>query len=173
MNPQSDTQPTASSAHAHTECTARNRLCMDAWLQLIRTYERLQARVATLLQGHGLTVAQFEVLSTLATADCANQQELAVRLRVTKGNLVGLIDRLAERGWVERVPDPDDRRVNRVQITETGRTFILGVLPEQAQVVEGMLSGLSDTEVTRLTDLLRTAGTATTSGFATPAAETA
>ncbi len=135
-------------------CTEKNRRYMQAWLQLIRSYEHLQAQVASLLQARGLTVAQFEVLSSLATGNCANQQELANRLQVTKGNLVGLIDRLSERGWVTRVPDPEDRRVNRVSITEAGKELILAVLPEQADVVQEMLSGLDDGEVETLRLLL-------------------
>jgi DNA-binding MarR family transcriptional regulator len=110
-------------------CTERNRRYMDAWLQMIRTYDHLQSQVATLLQSHGLTVPQFEVLSTLAATACSNQQELADQV-------------------------PEDRRVNRVRITEAGRTLIHGVLPEQAGIVEQMLSGLDDTEVNALRELL-------------------
>lgn len=130
---------------------------MDAWLQMIRSYEHFHAQVASLLQERGLTVPQFEVLSTLASTDCANQQELADRLRMTKGNLVGLIDRLTEKGWVEREQVPEDRRVNRVRMTPSGRTFIHTVLPEQAKVVEAMLSGLDDAEVETFRNLLKKA----------------
>jgi DNA-binding MarR family transcriptional regulator len=144
----------------HNGCTERNRRYMDAWLQIIRSYEHFHGQVAALLQSRGLTVAQFEVLSTLAAADCTNQQELADRLQVTKGNLVGLIDRLTERGWVERLQVPGDRRVNRVQITEAGKTLIHAVLPEQAKVVESMLSGLDDAEIGTLHGLLKKAAVA-------------
>ena len=143
----------------HNGCTERNRRYMDAWLQLIRSYEHFHAQVATLLQERGLTVPQFEVLSTLASTSCANQQELADRLRMTKGNLVGLIDRLTERGWAEREQVPGDRRVNRVKITEAGTTLIQTVLPEQAKVVESMLSSLDISEVETLAQLLKKAAT--------------
>lgn len=141
----------------HNGCTEKNRRYMEAWLQLIRSYEHLQAQVASLLQARGLTVAQFEVLSSLASANCANQQELADRLQVTKGNLVGLIDRLTDRGWVEREPAPEDRRVNRVRITAAGKELILSVLPEQAHVVQTMLSRLDGSEVETLRFLLEKA----------------
>ena len=136
-------------------CTERNRRYMDTWLQMIRSYDHLQSQVAALLQTRALTVPQFEVLSTLATADCTNQQELADRLQVTKGNLVGLIDRLTERGWVERIQVPEDRRVNKVRITATGKDLIHSVLPEQAGIVEQMMAGLDDAEIVTLRDLLK------------------
>ena len=49
------------------------------------------------------------------------QQELAERLLVTKANVVGLIDRVSPAGWVERRADPEDRRVNRLYLTNAGR----------------------------------------------------
>jgi DNA-binding MarR family transcriptional regulator len=139
----------------HNGCTEKNRRYMEAWLQIIRSYEHFHGQVASLLHERGLTVPQFEVLSTLASANCANQQELADRLRMTKGNLVGLIDRLTDRGWVEREQVPGDRRVNRVKITETGLSFIKSVLPEQALVVEGMFSGLNEAEIETIRMLLK------------------
>src|SRR5690606_15252315 len=91
------------------------------------------------------------------SANCANQQELADRLRMTKGNLVGLIDRLSDRGWVEREQVPGDRRVNRVKITAAGLEFIHIVLPEQAKVVQNMFAALKDDDVETLRRLLKKA----------------
>lgn len=131
------------------------RKSLDCWLQMIRTYEHLQMQVAALLQSHNLTLPQFEVLSSLKSAECPNQQELAQRLQVTKGNLVGLIDRLAERGWVERVQVPGDRRVNRVRITEGGCDSFQKVLPEQLGVIEKMMADLDERELDALQGLLK------------------
>ncbi len=128
---------------------------LECWLQMIRTYDYLQTQVATLLQSHSLTVPQFEVLSSLKAAECPNQQELAQRLQVTKGNLVGLIDRLTERGWVERVQVPGDRRVNGVRITEGGRDMFRKAFPEQLGVVEKMMADLDENELKTLQGLLK------------------
>ena len=47
--------------------------------------------------------------------------DLSGRLVVSKSGLTSLVDRLEKRGLLERVPDPTDRRANRVAITEEGR----------------------------------------------------
>ena len=133
----------------------KTKKSLDCWFQMIRTYEYLQTQVASLLQRHNMTVPQFEVLSTLAIADCTTQQELAQRLQVTKGNLVGLIDRLAERGWVERAQVEGDRRVNRVRITEGGKELLNKAFPEQVGVVETMMSNLQEGELDTLKGLLQ------------------
>ncbi len=131
---------------------ARKRL--DCWLQMVRTYDSMQGEVEAKLQKHSLTLPQFEVLSTLAVSSCTNQQELAQRLQVTKGNLVGLIDRLTERGWVERVPDPADRRVNKVQLTGAGKQVLDKVYPDQLTAVEQLMSKLNLDDVETLRSLL-------------------
>ena len=135
--------------------SVKSKKSLDCWLQMIRTYEQLQSQVAALLQTHSLTVPQFEVLSTLASAECTNQQELAQRLQVTKGNLVGLIDRLTERGWVERLQVPGDRRVNKVRITEGGKELFHKAFPDQLGVVEKMMADLEETELDSLRGLLQ------------------
>jgi DNA-binding MarR family transcriptional regulator len=132
---------------------ARQRL--NCWLQMVRTYDSLQGEVASHLQKHGLTLPQFGMLSALAVSSCTNQQELAARLQVTKGNLVGLIDRLGERGWVERVPDTEDRRVNKVRLTAQGKETLEQVYPEQLKAVELMMAKLETTEVETLRSLLK------------------
>lgn len=134
---------------------AKAQQSLECWLQMIRTYDYLQTQVATLLQSHSLTVPQFEVLSSLKAAECPNQQELAQRLQVTKGNLVGLIDRLTERGWVERVQVPGDRRVNGVRITKGGRDMFQKAFPEQLGVVEKMMADLDENELKTLQGLLK------------------
>ena len=51
---------------------------------------------------------------------------------------------------MERIQVPGDRRVNRVSITEAGKTLIEKALPEQASIVEGMLSQLNVEELETL-----------------------
>ena len=138
--------------HCPTE-QAKKRL--DCWLQLIRTYNHMQGEVASRLQKHALTLPQYEVLSTLGVSSCTNQQELAHRLQVTKGNLVGLIDRLTRRGWVERQADPEDRRVNKVSITEAGMDLLRKVWPDHLKAVEALTTPLHVDEVQVLQGLLK------------------
>ena len=60
------------------------------------------------------------MLTTLTEQEGVSQQELATRLYVTKGNISGLIDRLAEAGLVER-RSTADRRQHAIYLTEAGR----------------------------------------------------
>ena len=93
---------------------------VTTWL---RVHNRLERRMGETLGVHGLTMPQFDVLATLWHGEGITQQELAERLLVTKGNVVGLIDRISSAGWVERRADPEDRRANRLYLTEAGARF--------------------------------------------------
>ena len=69
-----------------------------AWLQLVRAYNYMEARISADLRRADLTLARFHVLVALAKHGPMSQQTLADHLLVTKGNVVGLIDKLSARG---------------------------------------------------------------------------
>jgi DNA-binding MarR family transcriptional regulator len=122
---------------------------------LVRFNSRLERRMAEALAVHGLTIAQGDVLATLCCGDGITQQELAEWLLVTKGNIVGLIDRVSAAGWVERRPDPDDRRVNRLYLTDAGRKLMAEVGPGQAALVSEVFGKLTDEELRQMHALLQ------------------
>src|SRR5437763_13130446 len=69
----------------------------------------------------GLTLQQATLLCSVA-GQRPSFGELAVLLGCDKTNITGMVDRLARRGLLAREPDPADRRVIRVVITEQGRS---------------------------------------------------
>src|SRR5690348_8286526 len=107
---------------------------MLAWLHLSRVYNKIQHRSAELQRDYNLTPAQFDVLAHLSVAEAISQQLLADRLLVTKGNVCGIIDRMEERGLVERRPDPEDRRANRLYLTLAGRRLAAEAVPAQERL---------------------------------------
>ncbi|HEV3167562.1 MAG TPA: MarR family winged helix-turn-helix transcriptional regulator [Isosphaeraceae bacterium] len=132
---------------------------------LVRFNSRLERRMAEALAVHGLTVAQFDVLATLGCGDGITQQELAEWLLVTKGNIVGLIDRVSAAGWVERRPDPEDRRVNRLYLTDAAWKLMAKVEPGQVALVKDIFGKLTEEELRQMHALLqRLDGACTESG---------
>jgi MarR family transcriptional regulator, organic hydroperoxide resistance regulator len=127
---------------------------LEAWVRLLRVRERLGRRLERVFARHGLTPAQFDVLATLWHGDGITQQELSERLLVTKGNVCGLIDRAEAAGWVERRPDPGDRRVNRLYLTGRGREQLAETAPDHREAVEDALGRLGPDRLRALIDLL-------------------
>jgi DNA-binding MarR family transcriptional regulator len=91
------------------------------WFRFLRLHQRGHSAIAHRLRQIGLSVAQFDLLSTLTEAEGITQRDLAERLYVTKGNVSGLVDRLVEAGLVDRRAIPGDRRSYALHLTEAGR----------------------------------------------------
>lgn len=78
----------------------------------------------TFLKPHDMTMSQGWVLVHLVREDGLRQWDLAERLEVATVTTSKLIDRLEERGFVERRTDPADRRSNRVFATSKARSLV-------------------------------------------------
>ncbi len=122
---------------------------------LARVQTRWERRMAERLADYGMTLPQFDVLATLWHGEGITQQELAVRLLVSKGNVVGLIDRLCAAGLIERRADPVDRRANRLHLTDEGRRRLADAWPSVAGFQKRILAGYTVDELRTMAGLLR------------------
>lgn len=125
-----------------------------AWLQLVRAYNYMAARISADLRRSDLTLARFDILVMLAKFGPMSQQTLANQMQVTKGNIVGLIDKLSGRGLVERHASPSDRRVNLLRVTPSGRRIAERILPRQMELIASLMSPLDRSEAAKLESLL-------------------
>jgi MarR family transcriptional regulator, organic hydroperoxide resistance regulator len=108
---------------------------MRVWFRFVRLNRRVTSAVSGELKSIGLSIPQFDLLSTLTEREGLSQQELAARLYVTKGNVSGLLDRMVEAGLVERRATPSDRRSNALHLTTKGRQLAeRGLALQQAYV---------------------------------------
>ncbi len=91
--------------------------------QLLAQICRLKhGRVRALLETLGLYEGQPSMLRVLWAEEGLTHTDLARRLRVQPATITKMIQRMQKAGFVERRPDPDDERVSRVYLTESGRT---------------------------------------------------
>lgn len=115
---------------------------LRVWLRFVRLNRRLSSAIAAELRAIGLSIPQFDLLSTLTEQEGATQQDLAARLYVTKGNVSGLVDRLVEAGLVERRALPGDRRSHALHLTAEGRALAEKGIAAQRAYVERTLGRL-------------------------------
>jgi MarR family transcriptional regulator, organic hydroperoxide resistance regulator len=125
------------------------------WLRVVRLQQRVTASVAGQLRAIGLSIPQFDVISTLTEREGITQQDLAERLYVTKGNVSGLIDRMVDAGLVERRPIAGDRRSHALHLTPHGRTLAEQGIALQRSYVEATLGRLSPGDVAELDRVIR------------------
>lgn len=91
-------------------------------LSLLHTAYAAQAEVESKLSAVGLSLPKLLALKALAEAgESLPLGQLAERLSCVKSNITQLVDRLEADGFVERKPDPDDRRSRLAVLTAAGR----------------------------------------------------
>ena len=132
------------------------KLGVRTWLHLNRIMHTVGRRLSGHLQDYDLTLAQFGVLAQLQAVPDISQQMLADWLFVSKGNIVGLLNRLEGRGLVERRPDPEDRRTHVVSLTKQGAALAARVVPEHEKLVAECMGVIAPEDQRTLHQLLRT-----------------
>ncbi|HSD49472.1 MAG TPA: MarR family winged helix-turn-helix transcriptional regulator [Actinomycetota bacterium] len=80
--------------------------------------------------------------------------ELARRARMTKQGMMLVVDDLEQRGYVRRVPDPEDARAKVVRLTARGRRFVAEARRASAAVEAGARRDLGDRRYETLRDAL-------------------
>ncbi|MEV7430216.1 MarR family transcriptional regulator [Nocardioides sp. NPDC092400] len=107
---------------------------------------------------HGIESWEFDVLAALRRAGAPYELSPGRLLRetlVTSGTMTNRVDRLAARGFVERYPDPDDRRGVIVRLTAEGKNAVDGGFTALLRAEHGLLADLPPADRQQLADLLR------------------
>ncbi len=103
----------------------------------------------------GLTRSQWWVLNRLYFNEGKSQSELAALLDIEKPTLGRLLDRLEDKGWIERVPDAVDRRTKRVHLTSKVEPT-MRIMREQALITNNeALENLKPADRERIIDMLQ------------------
>jgi DNA-binding MarR family transcriptional regulator len=102
--------------------TSQADLAVRLRLVIVRTARRLRQEA-----GEELSPSQAAALATIDRHGPLTPSELAVRERIQRPTATRLIARLEEAGFVDRTPDPQDRRSCVVSLTPPGRELVARV----------------------------------------------
>ena len=99
---------------------------------------------------HGVSMAHLHVMSMLDRHGELPMSRVAELLGVSDSNATGLVDRMEEHGFVERVRHPDDRRVVLVRISDRGRQILADVEVLRDDLVVRIMGRLDTAQLERL-----------------------
>ena len=116
--------------------------------------KRLRLEFESRLAPLGIHAGQDRLLQELWIEDGITQRQLIERLSVEPPTVTGILQRLEREGLLSREPDPDNRRVQRVYLTEAGRRLEEPVREVWRDVEEDFLRDLSRSERDQLLVLL-------------------
>jgi DNA-binding MarR family transcriptional regulator len=129
----------------------------EIWELLIElSMSRLRERFLTTITELGLSYPQAHAIKVLRPGHPIAMRELADGLHCDPSNITGIVDRLGDRGLVERSSAPGDRRVKNLMLTEEGAALRVRLLDRLSEPPPG-LDELSANEQRQLRDLLRRA----------------
>lgn len=124
-----------------------------------RIMGRYNADLRQEMNGLGLTTPKMRALAVLSVIDDLPISDLAVYAVVEQSTLSRALDQLASDGLVRRAPDPNDSRVTRIGITDTGRAALDQLWPSMARIYAQMFKDIPDEErqafVTTLQKMLK------------------
>lgn len=96
--------------------------------------------------GHELTPVQFAALDAIRANPGLDQASVAARIAYDKATIGGVIDRLEQKGYVERAVSKSDRRAREVRLTNDGEKTYDAILPIVRDLQAEILSGLTPAE---------------------------
>ena len=144
----------------------RDVLANDAWEALLSAHAVLMKQFTAEDIWADVSMREYDVLYTLSKCpEPVRLSELNRHVLLSQPALSRLVDRLADRGLVERCPDPADGRGVRLSLTEAGRAVQRQVGRQHARgVARAMTAGLDPAELRQLETICRNLAAAPAGG---------
>ena len=145
--------------NVQTEPTSKARLRL--WLQLLKLSSGIEGELRRRLRDrHDTTLPRFDVMAALARhKDGLKMSDLSRYLKVSNGNVTGIVDRLVEEGLALRVAVPGDRRANLARLTPKGEAAFADLAAQHEAWIDELLAPLTDTDTQTMMGLLKKAMT--------------
>ncbi|WP_280302279.1 MarR family winged helix-turn-helix transcriptional regulator [Nocardia abscessus] len=124
--------------------------------KLFELTEVLGAMMERGMAERGLTQARARLLWRLHHHGPLTQRALADLLEVTPRNVTGLLDGLADDGYVVRQPHPTDRRATLVTLTEHGSAFAGMLRTQRDDMAAALLAGIDPGKIQNFLQILDT-----------------
>lgn len=148
----------AESASPQPKDNAKYVLDRQVGFLMRRAQQRHIAIFQQMIGAGGPTPTQFAALSKLAASKEVSQNQLGRLTAMDPATIKGVITRLAERGLVERLPDPGDQRRILIRLSEAGRALMPELFARATEITAATLQPLSDKEAQQLQLLLAKLG---------------
>jgi 4'-phosphopantetheinyl transferase len=132
---------------AATNDGARRRLLKDLLDELTSHSPADMLRYMRRWPSGPLSLVHLQVLTVLETDGPVPMGALADSLDVSQASATGIVDRMEQRGLIERRRDDEDRRVIRVALTEAGTRLLAGVAADRRERLAVLLGELTDDEL--------------------------
>jgi DNA-binding MarR family transcriptional regulator len=148
--------PVRVDADFEQEYPGADRSCTEAYASLCRTGEALLGELDRRVRlTFGIPQAAATALAVIDGAGTPlTPSQVSNRVLIASATMTATLDLLEDRGWIRRIPNPEDRRSTLIEITAGGRAVTDQLLPGIRVLEKTILSALTSAERSHLLDLL-------------------
>ncbi|MCG2586670.1 MarR family winged helix-turn-helix transcriptional regulator [Massilia sp. TS11] len=113
---------------------------------LAECMQGFERHTAEAIRGCDLTPPQFDIIATLGNTSGMSYKQLGEKTLITKGTLTGVIERLEQKGLVERERSSTDKRSFFVRLTPKGEAMFAEAFPKVVNYGKLLFASYSDAE---------------------------
>jgi MarR family transcriptional regulator, 2-MHQ and catechol-resistance regulon repressor len=125
------------------------------FLLLMQTSKAIQERIRDEITKNKLNITEFSVLEVLYHKEKQTIQQIGNSILISSGSMTYVIDKLEQKGLLNRNACPDDRRVIHVTLTKDGIDLMKKIMPKHQELVDYMFETLNLEEAEILVTLLK------------------
>ena len=124
------------------------------FLLLMQLSKSIQDKIKAEISQYKLNITEFSVLEVLYHKEKRTIHQICDSILITSGSMTYVIDKLEQKGLLQRIACPNDRRVIHVVLTDDGKELINKIMPEHQELVDYMFGSLSHEEAETVVHLL-------------------
>lgn len=125
-----------------------------AWRNLADAYKTVYSYIMSDLRQYGLTPPQYTVLRIIRSSPSKNlsMSEIGKEMIVTFANITTIVDNLEKLQYVRRQREPEDRRLVKVELTDSGSRLYRKIYPSHRREVARLMKVLEKEQLQQLID---------------------
>ncbi|MFC4024856.1 MarR family winged helix-turn-helix transcriptional regulator [Oceanobacillus longus] len=137
---------------------------LKAFVVLMKASRTLEEIIKKDISSHGMRTSDFTILEALYHKGRQTIREISEAVLINTGSITYVIDKLENKGLLERSDCSEDRRVVYIQITKQGKELMDDIFPKHQKVIEEIFEDVSTEDKQVLIDVLKKIGNKWESG---------
>ncbi|MBP1950193.1 MarR family winged helix-turn-helix transcriptional regulator [Virgibacillus litoralis] len=133
-------------------------LSLNAFVVLMRASKSVEERIKKDIKSYGVSITEFTILEALYHKGDLTVNQICDAVLINSGSMTYVIDKLQQRGLLERITSEEDRRVIHVRITNQGKKLMDDIFPQHEKVIEKVFEDVSPEELESVIDILKRIG---------------
>ncbi|WP_337020184.1 MarR family transcriptional regulator [Oceanobacillus massiliensis] len=136
----------------------RDNFSLKAFVVLMKASRTLEEITKKDISSHGMRTSDFTILEALYHKGRQTIRQISEAVLINTGSITYVIDKLENKGLLERSNCSEDRRAVYIQITDKGTKLMDEIFPKHQKVIEEVFEDVSEEDKQILIDVLKKVG---------------